>query len=295
MNITVLGASGFVGYNLSCALSQKGFHVVGSDIEKIADYKARFVTADMREMNDVARAIAGSEAVVHLAAHQLRDSLRDPRMNAEVNILGTLNVLEACRKEGVKKIIFSSASSIIGQPLRNPVDEEHVCNPKTPYAVTKLAVEHYLSLYQEIYGLNYLVFRFFNIYGPHQKDGLIPNFLTRLVKGQPVQIFGNGDQVRDYVYVNDLTPIFEKALREPIQNTTVNIGTGRGATIMEVLNAASKVVGKEPLIEWKDRQKGEIGNFVADTRKLEQLFGTVPGTPLDDGIRRTYDWVKGIL
>ena len=177
MKIAIFGALGFVGRNVIEALQAENFEIVASDIKETAIEGINFVRADLLNYDEVAKVVKDCKVVIHLAASPLPVSLEKPKMNARINIEGTLNIMDAAREHGISKILFSSASSLVGKVKYNPVDENHPCNPKTPYAVAKYACEHYLRIYQELYWLNYLIFRFFNIYGPWQypeSGGLIP-------------------------------------------------------------------------------------------------------------------------
>jgi UDP-glucose 4-epimerase len=213
--------------------------------------------------------------------------------NAKTNIVGLLNVLEACKKNKIKKIIFTSASSIVGEPKSFAVSEHHQVTPKTAYGITKMASEHYLRLYQEMYGINYVIFRFFNIFGPYQKNGLIPTLYSRLTANQHVTVFGKGDQIRDYVYIEDVIPFFEKAVSTNIANNMIlNLGGGKGISIIEVIESFSKILNSKPKIDYKPPREGEIGNFVADTTLLRSTFGFLPKTTIEEGLRKTINWLQ---
>lgn len=246
---------------------------------------------DIRNFDEVKIALRNTDVVINLVAHTLVSSFEQVVENAKVNIIGLLNILEAARINGVKKIIFPSASSMIGVATENPVTEKHPSTPKTPYGVTKLVSEHYLRIYKELYGIDFVIFRFFNIYGPHQLNGLIPNIIFKLKKKEPITVFGKGNQIRDYVFIKDIAKFFEQAVTSNIaDNQTVNMGTGKGSTVLEIIKHTSNYLDVEPIIEFKPDRPGEISNFVADTTLLKKLFGSVPDTPLDIGLRMTVEW-----
>jgi UDP-glucose 4-epimerase len=207
MKIVVFGASGFVGRNVVERLSG-GHDVLAADIAQVEfPPNVEFRKTDITDMESVLEAVKGSDAVVHLAVSQLTKSLDSPVLNTRVNIMGTLNVLEACRNTEAKKIIFSSASSLVGDVHYAPVDEKHPTNPKTPYAVSKLSCEHYIRVYHELYGIDHVTFRFFNLYGPYQYPqggGLIPNIFKRIIGKELVTVFGDGSAVRDFIYIDDV-------------------------------------------------------------------------------------------
>lgn len=291
MRVLILGSEGFVGQNLAAGLGRSHTILCADQVEKsIHDNYTRF---DITDIASVLGAVKGADVVIDLAAHALTSSLEDIVTNARVNILGLLHVLEACKKNDIKKIIFTSASSMIGAPKSFKVPEDHPASPKTAYGITKLASEHYLRLYSEMFRVNHVIFRFFNIYGPFQKNGLVPAIYQRAVSGQPVTIFGKGDQIRDYVYIKDVIPFFERAVSSGIaDNSTFNLGTGRGSTIIQVVEAISKILGKEVSKEYKPERVGEIGNFVADTSRLLSTFGDQPTTTIEAGLRETIDWLR---
>ena len=190
-------------------------------------------------------------------------------------------------------MIFTSASSLIGEPKSFHVNENHPPKPKTAYGITKLTSEHYLHLYHELYDIDYTVFRFFNIYGPFQKNGLIPSIFHKIKNNEPITIFGKGDQIRDYVYIEDIVPFFEQAVSTDIsKNKILNMGTGNGTTILEIVQNIANILEIEPKIEYQPERLGEIGNFVSDTTLLNEIFGNTPSTDVLTGLRKTIDWLK---
>jgi len=292
LRVVITGAAGFVGLNLLESLKDSEFDIIPCDIVDIKDVPIPFTKLDITNADSVKKVVKGSDIIVHLAAHQLMSSFSDILQNAQVNIMGTLNLLEAARLYDLKKFIFTSASSIVGVTKYNPVDEKHPCTPKTPYGVAKLAVEHYLRIYQENYGLDYLIFRFFNIYGPYQTTGLIPTIYKRLITNSPIDVYGNGSQVRDYVYIKDAMQFFRKAITENIKNDVVNIGTGTGTTVLEVINMASEILKIKPQLNFHPAGEGEIDNFVANVELLRNLFGSVPNTSVKEGLKKTFNWLS---
>ena len=293
MKILILGSEGFVGNNLVQELSSKN-DVFCADIFDNSNHQ-HYQQCDVTNFDNVLNVVNDVDVVIDLVAHSLVSSIDGPITNAKINIMGLLNILESCRKNDVKKIIFTSASSMIGIPQTSNVSETHPASPQTAYGITKLTSEHYLRLYQEMYGLNYTVFRFFNIYGPHQKNGLIPTLYYRIKNNEPLTVFGKGDQIRDYVFIQDVIPFFQKACESDITNNTIfNMGTGIGNTILEVIKQLSEITGIDPSIEYKPERPGEIGNFVADTKLLSATFGDVPKTLLHDGLTNTVNWLESL-
>ena len=291
MKILILGSEGFVGHNLVEGLS-KNHEIFCADMITTSAH-SNYTKFDVTDSSSVLNTIKDVDVVIDLVAHSLVSSIEGPAKNAEVNIIGLLNILDACIQNKIKKIIFTSASSLIGEPQTPRVSESHLATPKTAYGVSKLASEHYLRLYHELYGLNYVIFRFFNIYGPYQKNGLIPSLFFRISQKQPLTVFGKGDQIRDYVFIQDIIPFFEKAATTNIgDNKIFNMGTGKGNSILDVIDVMSERMGIKPEIEFKEPRPGEIGNFVSDPTILESAFGSVPLTGIQEGIKQTVDWLK---
>lgn len=291
MKILILGSEGFVGHNLVEGLS-KNHEILCADMVENSEH-LNYTKFDVTDNSSVLNTVKDVDIVIDLVAHSLVSSIEGPSKNAEVNILGLLNILEACVKNKIKKIIFTSASSLVGEPKSERVSESHIATPKTAYGISKLASEHYLRLYKELYNLDYVIFRFFNIYGPYQKNGLIPSLFSRIVNNQPLTVFGKGDQIRDYVFISDVVEFFEKAATNNIgDNKIFNMGTGKGTSILDVINIISKTMELEPEIEFKEPRPGEIGNFVSDPTFLESTFGNVPSTIIQEGIKQTVNWLK---
>lgn len=291
MKVVVLGAEGFVGKNLVGDLQRK-YDLISSDIYPQGTGK-HYVKSDARNIDELKVVLKDCDVVIDLIANNLVASFDQVVENARVNIIGLLNILEAARINGVKKIIFPSASSMIGLANKNPVPENHPALPKTPYGVTKLASEHYLRIYKELYGIDSVIFRFFNIYGPHQLNGVIPSIILKMKKNEPITIFGKGDQIRDYVFIKDISPFFDKAISSNVvDNLTLNMGTGKGSSVIDVVNQISTSLEIKPIMEFKPERPGEISDFVADTTLLEKAFGSKPNTSLSDGIKKTVEWYK---
>lgn len=292
--IVVFGAAGFVGKNMVYHFLKKDQDVLASDfVDSPFPENVPYRKISIMNKDKVKNVLKGSQVVIHLAASPLTASLGDPLKDVETNINGTLNIMEASREEDIELLVFSSASSVIGTLQYNPVDESHPCAPRTPYAASKLACEHYLRIYKELYGLNYLIFRFFNIYGPWQypeSGGLIPTIISRLLNEERITIFGDGSATRDFVYVEDVTQFYCLALEKKVKNEVLNMGTGVGTSIADIVRIASEVLDMEPDIEYKPGREGEIDNFYADTDKLERIFGSKPSTDLKPGIEKTYQW-----
>ena len=286
MKVLLLGSEGFVGQNLIDGLKEK-HELLTADVLNSGTH-TNYTKFDITNLDETYSLIKNIDVVINLVTHTLTQSLNDVISNANTNIIGLLNVLEACRKNKIKKTIFTSASSIIGLPNTFSVDEKHSVMPKTAYGITKMAAEHYHRLYKEIYDLNYVIFRFFNIYGPHQKNGIIPSFHKKLINNEPITIFGEGKQIRDFVFIRDVVPFFDNVITSSkFDNQTYNLGTGNGTTIIEVIEKISKLLSVKPKINFQPERTGEIGNFVANTAFLLYEFGFKPETSIENGLKDT--------
>jgi UDP-glucose 4-epimerase len=296
LSVLVFGATGFVGRNLVERLVLEGYDVIGSDVtDNPYAGTVDYLKGDILDRNHVFEAAKKSDIIVHLAASSLVESLKDPLRNMRVNVEGTLNILDAARKYDVHKVIYSSASSVVGSVERSPVDESQGCTPRTPYAVAKKACEDYLRVYHEAYGLRYLVFRLFNVYGPwqaYQSGALVPSLHRTLMEDKEFQVYGDGSNTRDFIYVRDVVEYCCSAIKNQTENLIVNMGTGQGTSIIQLIELASQLLGMNPKITHKPSRPGEIGNFVADTRRLVELFGARPFTSLREGLKKSFAWLE---
>jgi UDP-glucose 4-epimerase len=296
MHVAVFGASGFVGQNLLDELANTDHAVYACDVVPFEPEQANatFRRVDITDEAAVEDVVSEVDTVAHLAAHQLPESKDEPKLNAEVNVVGTLNLLEAARQHDIDKVFFSSASSLVGEVETVPVPEAHPVSPRSPYGVAKHAVEEYLAVYEELYDLDYLVFRFFNVYGPYQdpdSGALVPVVMSRLHQDQGVFVTGDGSQTRDFVYVRDITEFIREGLEDSIKNEVVNMGRGVETPILDAIHTIAGVTGADPDIERRPERPDEIDDFYADTTKCERLFGRVPDTNFETGLERTYEWM----
>jgi len=302
MNVTVFGASGFIGTNLIQQLGNHDLKITAIDIKPMIiqlPENVKFIGADILDEQHVDTLIENTDIVIHLSTSNLRTSLSNPKRNIKINVQGTMNILEACRKYSVKKIIYSSASSIYGIPKYVPVDEKHPKTPSTIYGVGKYTGEHLIRVFNQLHGIDFLVLRFTNVYGPYQHPstgGLIPMVMSRIINREDVTIFGTGEQSRDFVYVKDLGRlIFEAISDESIKNEIINAGSGVNTTILQAAKLCGKVLEIEPNFVFKPQESGERKDFQADLSKCKKIFGKVPDTSLESGLKKTADWIKKII
>lgn len=254
--------------------------------------RLQLIEGDVADAALVARAAEGCQAVVHLAAvASVQASVEDPVRTHQSNFIGTLNVCEAMRVAGIKRVLFASSAAVYGNNGEGQaIDEDTPKAPLTPYAVDKLASEQYLDFYRRQHGLEPVVFRFFNIFGPRQDpsspySGVISIFCERALNGTPINLFGDGEQTRDFLYVADLVAVLVQALEQAqVQEGAVNVGLNRATTLNQLLEALRKVVGPLPEVNHGPARAGDIRHSRADNARLLARFDLPEPTPLADGL-----------
>jgi len=296
--ILVTGGAGFIGSHLDERLLTSGFSVrvldnlsTGKRDNLPRHPSLEFIEGDIRDQAVVEKAVDGVEAIVHLAAvASVQASVDDPQGTHASNFDGTLNLLEAAHRVGVKRFLYASSAAVYGDEARPPVSEEVALDPLTPYAADKLAGEYYLSFYYRKFGLQTTAFRFFNIYGPRQDpsspySGVISIFVDRLRSRTPVTIFGDGLQTRDFVYVSDLTDLLVQAIEEPATfGKAMNIGRGVECSLLELLDTLEQLSDRKIERRHEAARMGDILRSCADTARLKALMGGVPTTTMKDGL-----------
>ncbi|MBL7074961.1 NAD-dependent epimerase/dehydratase family protein [candidate division KSB1 bacterium] len=303
MKILVTGGAGFIGSHVVDIYVENGHEVVVLDNLSTGDRanlnpKATFYLKDIRD-RDMGGIFAREKFEIvnhHAAQMDVRKSVDDPGYDADVNVLGTVNLLQLCAKSGVKKFIFASTGgAIYGEQRTFPADEEHLTRPLSPYGVTKLTGEKYLHFYQQTYGLDYVVLRYSNVYGPrqnpHGEAGVVAIFASNLLAGKPAVINGDGSQTRDYVYVGDVARSNLLALNHTGPQI-FNIGTGLETdvnTIFKELNRVSGTGQKEIHVPPKP---GEQRRSVINNRKAKAVLGWEPGVELSTGLEKTVDFFR---
>lgn len=302
--ILVTGGAGFIASNLVDALIEQGHEV--SVIDNLAtgkreylNTKAKFFEADITDKAKVEEIFKQEkfDFVFHLAAQiDVRISVSDPEFDNKINLLGGLNILENCRKTGVKKIIFSSTGgAIYGDVEQIPTPETLEPFPVSPYGINKLAFEKYLHYYHQVYGQNYLALRFANVYGPRQykggEAGVVSIFVDYAVNNQKYTINGDGLQTRDYTYVGDIVSALIKAMGSDYVGS-INIGTGVEATLLDIIEKIEKVLGRETLKEHGPAKLGEQRRNALANARAAEILGWRPEVDLEEGIRRTIEWTK---
>jgi UDP-glucuronate 4-epimerase len=316
MRVLVTGAAGFIGSHVSERLVARGDVVVGLDnfdpfypravkernvAELLAGPRFSLVEGDLRQPADLERAYAAArpDAVVHLAALAgVQPSLADPARYADVNVLGTVRVTEAARAHGVRRFVFASSSSVYGRDSQPPFKESDPClQPVSPYASTKRAGELGLFTAHHLYGLDVTCLRFFTVYGPRQRPDLaIHKFARLILAGEPITLFGDGSTSRDYTWIDDIVDGVVAGIDEQGRGAPdyriYNLGGSRTTTLKRLVELISGALGKEPVIDWKPEQPGDMKHTHADVSRAGKALGYSPRVPIEEGIARFSEWVK---
>jgi UDP-glucose 4-epimerase len=298
-NVLITGGAGFVGVHLADhLLSSGGYAVTVLDNESLGDRAAldldrvRFISGDLRDADDVAAAVDGQDAVVHLAADtRVMDSIDDPVHNFDSNVVGTFNLLEAMRGAGVQRIVAASTGGAILGDVPPPVHEEMAPRPTSPYGASKLMLEGYLSAYSASFGLRGCALRFSNIYGPRSfhKGSVVAHFYKRILAGEPLVVYGDGSQARDFLYAGDLVEAIRRAVDSDVVGA-YQLGSGRPTTVDQLLDLMREATGRELDVRYEDFRDGEVRETWCRIDKARAAFGFDPRTELAEGLRETWDW-----
>jgi len=301
MKMLVTGGAGFIGSHLVDRLIKQGHKVVVIDNlstgkKENLNPKAKFYKVDIRD-SQISYIFKKEkpEIVFHYAAQiDVRKSMKNPMEDAEINILGMLNILENCKKAKAKKFIFASSVGVYGEPQKLPLRENHPLNPIAPYPITKLTVEKYLNYYQA-QGLDFVSLRYSNIYGPRQistgEGGVIAIFIDKVLKEERPIIFGDGNQTRDFLYVDDAVEAAIKVLKAP-SGSIYNIGTNKEITIKALLKLISSKLNKKIKPILKPLRQGEIIKSRIDFSKIKKELGWQPKYNLEKGLKETLKWYQ---
>jgi UDP-glucose 4-epimerase len=298
LRTVVTGGAGFIGSNLVDALLARGDDVtvvdnLASGKRCNVDPAAAFFEDDIRGELD----FAGIDVVFHLAAQaDVQTSVQRPDYDADVNVVGTVRVLEAARAVGAQVVFSSTGGAIYGECMQ-PAREDGTLEPMSPYGIAKLAGEHYVAGWNRIHGSKHVVLRFGNVYGPRQDSGLeggvVAIFLERMARGEETAIFGDGLQTRDFVYVGDVVgALLAAAGRE---GGPYNVGTGRETTILDLHRACASVAGSDNAPRLAEARLGDVRRSVLDVSLIERELGWRAQTSLEDGLRATWDWTRDAL
>ena len=301
MRCCVTGGAGFIGSHLTDKLCTLGHEVLvldnlsGGNLSFVHP-KAKFVEMDIRDekVEEVFRDF-GVEVVFHLAAQTMVNlSMTEPKFDADVNVLGLINVLEACRKTGVKKVITPSSAAVYGDLPTLPLEESMQVKPLSFYGLTKWMMESYLRIYAEQFGLSYACFRYSNVYGPRQgqggEGGVISIFVKHVVQGLPLTVFGDGEQTRDFIYVDDVVAANMAALEQPETQGVFNVSTSTAVSVNELIYTLEEIAGKSCSVKYLEGREGDIRHSLLFNAKIRREYGWSPSVSLLEGLRSTYQY-----
>lgn len=306
----VTGGAGFIGSNIVEKLAELGEEVVVLDDlstgleDNIAHLygEIRFIRGDIRNISTVRKAVEGVDYVLHQAAlASVPRSIEKPRLVNEVNVGGTLVLLEESRRAGVKRFVYAASSSAYGDTEILPKREDMNPRPMSPYAVSKLAGEHYCSTYSAVYGLSTVSLRYFNVFGPRQNPNsqyaaVIPIFISQLLRGERPTIFGDGGQSRDFTFIENVVDANILAAGcEGAKGQTVNIACGTRYTLNELLSRISGIAGVEIEPEYSDPRPGDVRHSQADISAAGNLLGYSIKVPFEEGLEKTIAWYRSSI
>lgn len=307
MHLLITGGAGFIGSNLArLALTQGHQVVVIDDLstgyeDNLRGLNLRIIRGSVLNDELLAEAVDGADSVVHLAAlGSVPRSIIDPMATHAANATGTLAVLEAARAGGVPHVLVASSSSVYGLNPALPKSEREWVRPMSPYAVSKLATEQYPLAYQQSFGMRTLAFRFFNVYGPRQRAGhvyaaVIPTFIDALMRGEPLQVNGDGSHSRDFTFVGTVCRILlDASERQLCHPEPVNLAFGTNTTLLELISKIESAAGSTAEVVHRKPRPGDVKHSQADNTVLRSLFPAVVPASLDQGLAETVAWFKEI-
>lgn len=305
--VLVTGGAGFIGSNLVRRLLEDGNSVTVLD-NFMSGYRSnldpfhavRIIEGDIRDKTTVERAMEGAEVVFHFAASVgNKRSIDQPIMDAEINVIGTLNVLEAARKAGVRKIVASSSAGIFGELKTMPIKEDHPIEPDSPYGCTKLCEEKLCLSYAKLYKIEAVCLRYFNVYGPNQRfdayGNVIPIFVFRMLQNESLLIYGDGEQTRDFVHVDDVVQANIKAANAIGVSGAFNIASGTRVTINRLVQMVVKDNKNAVKIEHGSERPGDVRHSLADIALAHQMIGYSPSVDLENGVKGYVAWAQKAL
>ena len=310
--ILITGGAGFIGSNLADSLLKQGNSVIAIDNfdpfydraikernieEALKNPNYTLIEADIRSENEM-RKIFGThmpDVVVHLAAKAgVRPSIKNPKEYFDVNVMGTLNLLEIMKELGLFNMVFASSSSVYGNNKKTPFAEaDRVDSPISPYAASKVAGELACRTMHSLYGFNITFLRFFTVYGPRQRPDLaIHKFTDLIIKKMPIPVFGAGDSARDYTFVSDIVDGVTAALNNLNGFDIINLGESKTITLSELISSLERHIGTEAIIDRQGKQTGDVDITFADISKAKKMLGYNPAYTKEEGIAEFVSWKK---
>ena len=302
MKALVTGGAGFIGSNLVKLLIENDHEVIALDNlstgyeENLLSMGVQLIIGDIRDIGLLSTIMKGIDVVFHLAASVGRQkSIEKPREDSEINIMGTLNVIEAMKKHNVPTIVYSSSAAIYGELISDVIHENHPLNPDSPYGVSKLAAEKHILAGAVLYGYKAVCLRYFNVYGKNQRydayGNVIPIFANRIYTHQPITIYGDGDQTRDFINVKDIA--LANILAANSENTNYyNLGSGYSITINDLADRMKRISGIHAQIQYAPKRPGDVLHCKADITKIKQGLGFQPSIEMEEGLSEYIEWYQ---
>jgi UDP-glucose 4-epimerase len=304
MKCVIFGGGGFIGSAIADRLLQDGHELRIFERPRVIPYRTfdanesvEWVTGDMLNTHDVSNAIHRADVVLHLVSFTLPKSSNDDLIyDVQTNLVATIQLLNAMVTQDIKKIIFiSSGGTVYGTPVYLPVDENHPTNPLVSYGITKLAIEKYLLMFQHLYGIKANILRVTNPFGQRQRvetaQGVVAAFLHRALRGQPVDIWGDGSITRDYLYISDVAEAFVRAVEYSGPHSVFNISSGVGTSINELISTLGDILGQSIKCNYLSGRPFDIPVNILNNTLAGNELGWVPKVTLRDGISRTAKWL----
>lgn len=303
MKVCVTGGAGFIGSNIVKKLLHLNHDIIivdnlSSGFKKNVPLSGvHFIEGDIRDSALIHKILQGVETIYHLAASVgNKRSIENPIIDADINAIGTLNILEAARKYQVKKIIISSSAGIFGELKTLPIKENHEIEPRTPYACSKLYAEKVALTYSALYGIEVVCLRYFNVYGPNQRydayGNVIPIFVFNMLRGEPLLIYGDGEQTRDFVNVHDVVQANIKAASTNHLSGVFNVASGTQVTINQLVSNLIAISDINPLIKFTSPRLGDVRHSLADISSAKKSLGYSPDINLYKGLQEYFEWAK---
>ncbi|MFP4365362.1 MAG: NAD-dependent epimerase/dehydratase family protein [Spirochaetia bacterium] len=303
MKILVTGGCGFIGVNCIRQLLKNDAEIIVYDNlsmgkeEDIAKYDVELIKGDVKDYEKLAEASKGCDSVIHLAAHtRVIESIEDPRTSMMDNVLGTFNVLEACRNNNIKRVVIASTGGAIIGDAEPPVHEGMVPKPISPYGASKLCCEAYCSAYAGSYGVNCIALRFANVYGPfsYHKGSVVAKYFKNILQDNPLTVFGDGTQTRDFVFVEDLCEAIEKAVYSQIQGfEAFHLGSGIETSVNTLLEYVKQIIGNtEYPVKYEPARAGEVYRNYTIIDKAKKMLHFNPKNNFREGLQKTWEWFQ---
>ncbi len=303
----VTGGAGFIGSHIVEALVGKGERVRVIDnlstgkrenLQHLMD-EIEFIEEDLRDPKAAAQAVTGVDFILHQAAiPSVPRSIEDPLGTTENNLTGTLHLLMAARDAGVRRVVYASSSSVYGDSPALPKREDFLPSPLSPYAVSKLSGEYYCQVFHQLYGLETVSLRYFNVFGPRQDPlspyaAVIPKFITRALVKEPLVVYGDGEQSRDFSFVADVVEANFLACRaKDIAGEEFNVGSGEHTSLNQLVKALKELIAPDLRVEYTKPLPGDVRHSLAGIEKAQRLMGFAPKIPFSEGLRRTAAWFR---